>query len=328
MTTVSVIILTWNGKALLKECLDSLALQTYRDFEVILVDNGSRDGSAGYVRELYPWVRLVELPENVGFAEGNIRGFVPAAGEFIVTLNNDTRVVPEFLAELVGAVQADRNIGMVAAKMCNFYQTGRIDSVGVQPTMAGLGINVGVGERDNGQYDKQAEVFGPCAGAALYRRTMLEETGFFDPDFFAYYEDLDLAWRGRLAGWQAVTAPAAVVYHVHSATGGRMSPFTVYHVQRNKWYVLLKNWPSTLLRRHLFLILCFDAAALVLALLRGQFVAAVRARWHVLHALPVLLRKRREVARLRGMDDDQIARMLAKGDSPFRIFRRKMGSGV
>ncbi len=328
MPIVSVIILTWNGKQFLTDCLDSLAGQTFREFEVILVDNGSIDGSATYVREQFPWVRQVELRENSGFAKGNNLGFAVATGEFIVTLNNDSKVVPEFLAELVKAVQAAPNIGMVAAKMLNFFQIDRIDSVGVMPTTAGIGINVGIGETDNGQYDEPAAVFGPCAGAALYRRSMLEDTGFFDPDFFAYYEDLDLAWRGRLTGWQAVTAPKALVYHVHSATGGRMSPFTVYHVQRNKWYVLLKNWPAAILLRHLLLILSCDAAALFLALLRGQFVPALRARYHVLRDFPVLVRKRHEVANLRQLNDDQIDRLLVKGVSQLKIFMRKMGNGV
>ncbi|BCS54874.1 glycosyltransferase family 2 protein [Geobacter sp. SVR] len=326
---VSVIILNWNGRAYLKECLDSLAAQTFRDFETILVDNGSKDESAGYVRNTYPWVRLVELTENTGFAAGNNRGLAEAHGvQHIVTLNNDTKIVPEFLAELVRAVNADSGIGMVAAKMLNFFQQGRIDSVGVRPTKAGLGENIGVGKTDEGQFDKPEEVFGPCAGAALYRRKMLEDVGFFDADFFAYYEDLDLAWRGRLAGWKAVTAPRAVAYHVHSATGGRMSPFTVYQVQRNKWYVLLKNWPAILLLRHLARILGYDAAALFLALLRGRFVQALRARLCVLRDFPVLMRKRREVARLRRLNDDQTARLLVSGNSALRTFIRKMGSGI
>lgn len=325
---LSIIILSWNGGQYLDDCLGALAAQTFRDFETILVDNGSSDGSAAYVREQFSWVRLVELPENVGFAEGNNRGFLIAGGEFIVTLNNDTKVVPSFLAELVKAAEAGPRIGMVAAKMLNFHQTGRIDSVGVKATTAGMGSNIGVGENDEGQYDLPAEVFGPCAGAALYRRSMLAETGFFDPNFFAYYEDLDLAWRGRLAGWKAVTAPAAVVYHVHSATGGRMSPFTVYHVHRNKWYVLLKNWPLSLLMRRLPGILAADLASLVLAALKGRIGPALRARLQVLRDLPVLLAKRREIARLRTIDPAEIGGLLVAGGSPLKVFARKMGSGV
>ncbi len=137
----------------------------------------------------------------------------------------------------------DPRVGMVAAKMRNCYQPERIDAAGLKIGTNGLGYNIGVGETDAGQYDGAA-VFGPCGGAALYRREMLDEVGFFDPDFFAYYEDFDLAWRGRLAGWGCVAAPRAVVYHVHSATSGEWSPFKVYQTHRNKWYVIIKNWPA------------------------------------------------------------------------------------
>jgi GT2 family glycosyltransferase len=328
MPLISVLILNWNGREHLRACLDSLAAQTCRDFETILVDNGSTDGSAAYVRERYPWVRLVALPENTGFSGGNNRGLAEAGGEFIVTLNNDTKVEPGFLAELVQAAGGGERVGMVAAKMLNLYETGRIDAVGIRVATNGMAANIGVGEADRGQYDTPREVFGACAGAALYRRAMLDEVGFFDPAFFAYYEDTDLAWRGRLAGWRCVTAPRAVAYHAHSATSGRMSPFTVYHVQRNKWYVLLKDWPGRLLLEHFPQILWYDLGAMVLAALRGRLGAALRARIHALRDLPLLLRKRREIQAGRRVKVVDVERFLERGGSPVQTFKRKMGSGV
>jgi GT2 family glycosyltransferase len=324
MTSVSVLILTWNGKRFLKECLDSLTAQTFRDFEIILVDNGSNDDSATYVRENYPWVRLLELPENLGFSGGNNRGFAKCVGKYIVTLNNDTKAEPGFIEALVDAAESDKGAGMVAAKMLNFYEPGRIDSVGVKITSNGLGCNIGVGEADRRQYDKPAEVFGPCAGAALYRRKMLDEVGFFDPDFFAYYEDVDLAWRGRLAGWRCVTAPRAVVYHVHSATSGKMSPFTVYQVHRNKWYVILKNWPITLILKNLAGIFACDLASFILALLRGRIVSAAMARMDFLRDLPKLLKKRKVVQDMRGLADAELALLLSPSEGVFSTFARKM----
>lgn len=328
MPRASVIILNWNGKTFLQECLDSLVAQTFRDFETILVDNGSTDGSAAYIREHYQWVRLVALPENTGFSGGNIRGLAECEGEFIITLNNDTKVESEFLAAMVRAAESAPTIGMVAAKMLNFYETGRIDSVGIRITTAGLGVNRGVGETDKGQYDTPGEVFGACAGAALYQRAMLDEVGFFDAAFFAYYEDTDLAWRARLAGWRCVTAPGAVVYHVHSATGGRMSPFTVYQVQRNKWYTIIKNWPGQLILKHVLQIICYDLGAMVLAALRGRLGPALRARLHVLRDLRLLLRKRREIKVHRKVAVPEVECFLEPGGSPVQTFRRKMGSGV
>jgi len=328
MPLASVIILNWNGLQYLDDCLGSLVGQTFRKFETILVDNGSKDGSVDYIREHYPWVKLVALPENLGFSGGNNRGLAECRGDYIVTLNNDTKVEPEFIAELVKVAESDSTIGMVAAKMLNFYETGRIDSVGIQVTTAGLGVNCGVGETDQGQYDVPGEVFGACAGAALYRRAMLDEVGFFDAVFFAYYEDTDLAWRARLAGLRCVTAPGAVVYHVHSATSGRMSPFTVYQVQRNKWYTIIKNWPGRLILKHVIQIICYDLGAMVLAALRGRLGAALRARLHVLRDLPMLLRKRREIRALRKVPVSDVERFLEPGGAPLQTFRRKMGSGV
>ena len=321
---VSVIILTWNGRKFLGECLDSLTAQTFRDFETILVDNGSTDGTVGFVRESYPWVRLVALPENTGFAGGNNRGLAEAGGEFIVTLNNDTRVVPEFLEELVAPALADSRIGMVAAKMRNYFQPERIDAAGLKIGANGLGYNIGVGETDAGQHDG-AGVFGPCGGAALYRRTMLDEIGFFDPDFFAYYEDFDLAWRGRLAGWGCAAAPPAVVYHVHSATSGEWSAFKVYQTHRNKWFVIIKDWPFEILMRRLPEVLAFDAAALLLAVLKGRGGAAARARLDVLKGLKRLLEKRSAVQPRRKLSVEEIEELFSPHEGAVRTFCRKLG---
>jgi len=320
---VSVIILNWNGKKFLQECLDSLAVQTYRDFETILVDNGSTDGSPEHVRQSYPWVRLVTLQENTGFAGGNNRGLAESGGEFIVTLNNDTRVVPEFLAELVEPALADPRIGMVAAKIRNYYLPERIDAAGLKIGGNGLGYNIGVGETDAGQYDGAA-VFGPCGGAALYRRSMLDEVGFFDPDFFAYYEDFDLAWRGRLAGWGCAAAPRAVVYHVHSATSGEWSSFKVYQTHRNKWYVVIKDWPMALLVSYLPSVLFADAASICLAVLRGRGLVALRARLDVLRGFRELLRKRADIQGRCNLSDVQAAALFSPHEHPFRTFLRKM----
>lgn len=321
----SVIVLNWNGRQYLPECLAALAAQTCRDFEVILVDNGSTDGSADLVRDQFPWVKLVELPENVGFAEGNNRGLAAARGEFLVALNNDTRVEADFLAALLAAAQAAPKAGMVAAKMLNYFEPGRIDAVALKIGVNGLGYNIGVGEEDAGQYDGGVGAFGPCGGAALYRRAMVESVGFFDPDFFAYYEDFDLAWRGRLAGWDCACAPKAVVYHVHSATSGEYSPFKVYQTHRNKWFVIAKNWPGALVLRHLPALVFADAASFALALARGRGGAALRARLDVLRNLQKLLRKRRAVQGTRRLSDREVAALFSPHEHPLKTLRRKMG---
>jgi GT2 family glycosyltransferase len=322
---ISVIVLNWNGRKFLPECLDSLAAQTLRDFEVVLIDNGSSDGSPEFIRDHYPWVKLVALPENVGFAAGNNRGLEAATGEFLVALNNDTRVEPGFLAELLAVAQAFPKAGMVAAKMLNYFEPGRIDAVALKIGVNGLGYNIGYGEQDAGQYDGNVKAFGPCGGAALYRRSMIDQVGFFDPDFFAYYEDFDLAWRGRLAGWDCACAPRAVVYHVHSATSGEWSPFKVYQTHRNKWFVIVKNWPGALIFRRIPGLLFADAASLALACLRGRGSAALRARLDFLRQLPSLLRKRSQVQGARLLTDRQVQELFSPHEHPLRTLRRKLG---
>jgi len=321
---VSVIILNWNGLKFLPECLDSLAGQSFRDFEVVLVDNGSQDSSAEFVRERYPWVKLLALSENTGFAEGNNRGLAVASGEFVVALNNDTRLEPEFLDELVKVAQEHPTAGMVAAKMLNYFEPGRIDALALKVGVNGLGYNIGVGETDAGQYDSGVKVFGPCGGAALYRREMIDEVGFFDADFFAYYEDFDLAWRGRLAGWDCQSAPGAIVYHVHSATSGEYSRFKVFQTHRNKWYVIVKNWPASLILRHLGSLFFADLAAFVLACARGRGGAALSARLDAVKHLRGLLAKRKVVQAQRKLSDAEVAALFAAHEHPLKTLKRKL----
>jgi GT2 family glycosyltransferase len=241
---VSIIIVNWNGRDHLPDCLDSLSAQTFRDFEVILVDNGSEDGSTDFVREHYPWVRMVPLAENTGFATGNNRGLQEAHGEYIVTLNNDTRAEPDWLEKLSAVADAHQRAGMVGCRICSFAAPDTIDSLGMGICSDGMSrgryrnrhwSDLGLGEVE--------EILFPSACAALYKRGMIDQVGFFDDDFFAYAEDSDLGLRGRFAGWEAVLATNAVVYHKYSQTSGSLSPFKVYLVERNHYWVAVKSFP-------------------------------------------------------------------------------------
>lgn len=248
MVAISVIVVNYNGAALLDDCLNSLATQTYRDYEVVFVDNGSTDDSVARVRELMPEARVVALPENRGFAGGNNEGIRQARGSYIVLLNNDTEAASDFLEELVREAQRDLHSGMVAPKILNFYDRRRIDSVGgLLLCRDGLGQGRGRGECDDGQYDDLEEILIPSGCAALYRREMLDEIGLFDERFFAYCEDTDLGLRGRWAGWGARSAPRAVVYHKYSGSSGAYSPLKMFLVERNHYFVAAKNLPWTML---------------------------------------------------------------------------------
>jgi GT2 family glycosyltransferase len=239
---ISVIIVNLNGERYIRACLASLSAQTFRDFEVIVVDNGSVDTSPDIIRKDFSWVNIISLNENTGFARGNNIGYDASASQYVATLNNDTIVDKGWLQALYESAEVDRVVGMVASKILLGREGKEIDSVGMLVYPDGMSRQRGRG-LDSGQFNRIEEVLFPSACAALYRREMLEETGFFDEDFFVYCEDSDLGLRARLAGWKAVLAPEAVVRHMYSKTGGRYSAFKAYHVERNRSWVLLKNLP-------------------------------------------------------------------------------------
>jgi len=247
MPVVSIIVLNWNGKHHLDGCLGSLEGQTYRSFECIVVDNGSCDGSVEFIREQYPWVVLICLSNNTGFAAGNSTGLSYCSGKYIVTLNNDTVADPEWLAELVKVADNNPDAGMVATRICSISDPDVIDSLGMKICLYGMSR----GAYRNQKYSElsfvPSEILCPSACSGLYRREMIDQTGFFDESFFAYCEDTDLGLRGRRAGWYALLAPEAVVYHKYSATAGAFSPFKLYLVERNHFWMVFKNFPLILL---------------------------------------------------------------------------------
>ena len=244
----SIIIPNWNGIDHLPGCLDALRAQSYRRTEVVLIDNGSSDGSQSFVRERYPEVHLVALERNLGLTGGNNIGFEAASGEVLISLNNDTEAHPRFVEALVEALTQHPEAGMAAAKMLLFDRRDHIHSAGDGYCTDGIPFNRGVWQRDEGQFDEPGWIFGGCGGAVAYRRTMLDDIGTFDESFFMYCEDVDLNWRAQLAGWRCWYTPQAIVYHKLSATGG--GPIASYYTGRNTLWVIAKNYPTRLLRRY------------------------------------------------------------------------------
>ncbi|MGD8969515.1 MAG: glycosyltransferase family 2 protein, partial [Anaerolineae bacterium] len=199
---VSIVIPNWNGVGHLPTCLESLRRQSFQDFEVIVADNGSTDGSLALLSRDYPEVQVLDLGENRGFAGACNAGMQAARGAFIALLNNDTEVDPRWLAEVVAAFERHPEAGMVASKMLLFDRRDVFHTAGDFYRVDGLPGNRGVWQRDEGQYDEEEYVFGACGGSAAYRRAMLEQVGLLDEDFFFSCEDVDLAWRAQLAGWR------------------------------------------------------------------------------------------------------------------------------
>lgn len=242
---VSIIIVNWNGKKYLKDCLNSVFSQTYPNYEVVFVDNASTDGSVKYIKENFSKVKIVVNKENLGFAKGNNVGIEVAKGKYIVTLNNDTTVEPHWLEELVKVAENDEKTGICASKILWMDKPNIIYSTGLVLKYGCTVADRGHLEEDRGQYEKVQQVFGACACSALYRKKMLNEIGPFDETYFAYYEDSDLSWRAQNAGWKAVYVPTSICYH--KSWGTPKAPTIHKIAKRNAVRTVCKNASTPLL---------------------------------------------------------------------------------
>ncbi len=307
---MSVIIVNWNGKHFLEACLGSLRRQTFRDFEIILVDNGSSDDSAEYIQVHFPEINLIALEENRGFTGGNIAGYEHATAELIVLLNNDTEAHPSWLEEIHNASLQFPDAGSFASKMMYFDCRNKIENCGFGVGTAGTAVDLGRDERDGPQWTAPREVFGACGGAVAYRRSMLNEIGFLDPDFFMVYEDVDLSFRARLRGYSCMYIPTAIVFHRYRATLGTQPKHQVFYSQRNIEFVYLKNMPAGLIFRSALQRFLYEVGAGLYFLRRGSGSAFVRGKFDVLRHLPHIFRKRREIQRTRTVGNSYILRAM------------------
>ncbi|MBX4258436.1 glycosyltransferase family 2 protein [Clostridium estertheticum] len=240
---VSIIIPNYNGLRYIKGCLDSLAKQLFQSFEIIIVDNASQDGSREYISENYPQIKLISLNQNYGFSKAVNEGIKASNCEYVVLLNNDTEVEKYWLKNLANCIEKDKKIFSCCSKMVQFLHRDKIDDVGDEYTILGWAYKRGDGAILN-RYTKSERVFSSCAGAAIYRRNLFEEIGYFDEDFFAYMEDVDISYRANVQGYKNVYCSNAVVYHIGSATSGsKYNSFKVRLAARNNIYVFLKNMP-------------------------------------------------------------------------------------
>jgi GT2 family glycosyltransferase len=328
----SVIILNWNGRHHLEECLESVQGQRFRDFETIVVDNGSTDGSQTWVKGRWgEEVALVELPENLGFSGGNNAGIRASRGRFVVLLNNDTAVDPGWLDALQQAAVRHPEAGMFTPKILNYYRRGEVDSTGLVIYPDGLARGRHRLEADDGRFDMEGEALCPSGCAGVYSRDMMDRIGLLDESFFAYGEDVDLGLRARWAGYTCFYVPEAVVYHRYSATTGEYSPLKVFLVERNRIWILVKNFPLALV----VLSPVPTTIRYLLHLAAGIFGKGASGRFSGRFSLPVLIwtilkavgaalvglpnpvRQRRKLSRIANIDS-----------SEFRILIRRHRLGV
>lgn len=295
---ISIIIVNWNGLALLKECLQSLATQSFQDFEIILVDNGSSDGSVEWVRMNCPNVRLLCLEANVGYSAGNNAGVKIAHGQYIVLLNNDTKVERDWLNALYVRIASDDNIAACDSKVLFCERPNAIWAAGGIYAVAGSVQSRWSGETDGPDKQSAADVFIAVACAAIYRRAVIDRIGFFDEDFFAGYEDVDWSFRAHLAGYRIMNEPAAIVYHKVSATHIHNSSIFVYNSQKNVSMTFMKNMPMKLMLKYFPLHIIYNIGCLIYYAKIGRLKAFLRAKGYVLSRMVTILKKRKEIQKL------------------------------
>lgn len=322
---VSFVVVNWNRRDLLEQCLQSIAQQSAGDFEVVLVDNGSIDGSLDCLQGLpLPSVTLIRNSTNLGFAQAVNQGIRRARGRLIALVNNDIRLDRRWLEEIQHGFDLQERAGMCAGKILLAQEPGRIDKVGHLLYPDGQNYGRGHREEDRGQYDRVEEVLWPDGAAAIYRTELFQDVGLFDESFFAYGEDAELGLRARLRGWKCLYIPTAVAYHHHSATLGPYSPRKIFLVERNRIWLAVKLFPAEQLMKVPFYsgLRYFYSGwglwtnqgdvgrstanrsvwVILWAVLKAQIAALIR--------IPALLKERQRIQRTRTLSREDFAALL------------------
>ena len=309
---LTAVVLSYNGRELLEGALPSFAAQRYRDFRVLVVDNGSSDDTVEWLARTWPEVDVLHLPDNIGVTAALNRGWQGAGSELVGLFNNDIELDTDCLGELVAALDADPAAGSAGAKLLDFHARDVIDGAGDVFFWQGTGWRRGHGETDRGQYNEPSAIFGACGGAAAYRRAALEAVGPFDEDFFAFSEDVDWAFRAQLAGYSCRYVPSAVVYHMGSATLGKgLTDFTRYHLWRNSIWMVAKDYPAGALFRHAPALIWVQAANFAVAVRDRKLGVWWRSLRDALRGLPAALRKRTAVQATRRRSVRELERIVA-----------------
>lgn len=337
---VAVVVVNLNRKILLEACLESLCHQTLAPAQVILVDNGSVDGSVAMATERFGSrlpLQIIENKNNHGFCRANNQGIERVNQPLVALLNNDAEADPEWLASLVSAM-GQAPVGMVASKIVVYADPARIDKVGHLIYPDGQNRGRGSGQTDVGQFDRREEALWPDGCAALYRKELFDQIGGFDEDFFAYADDAELGLRARIAGWDCVYEPNARVRHHRGATLGVASARRLALIERNRILLAVKLFPLRLLVLNpLYYALRLAAGAWASLGNRGEtkhyagmsgklrmIAGLAQGDWEALRMLPATWRKRKEIERFRKRSDAEIIELLNK----HRISLRELSTGA
>lgn len=315
---LAVVIPNLNGAHMLAKCLESLKKQTVKA-EIIVADNGSTDDSVYIIEEQFPEVTLIKSHKNLGFAGGvnlGLRYALENGFEAVALFNNDAVADKYWLEELVNSLKENPRIGVVT---CKFMRDDKkhFDSTGDNYSTRGIPFPRGRNRLDKGQFDVPEYVFGASGGASLYRAKMLEEIGLFDERFFAYYEDVDISFRARLASWEVFYTPNSVAYHMVSGTSSAMGTnFSHFHSNKNFYYLYLKNMPGRLFWKYLPLFAYQGARSLASSLVNRRILSYLKAMFLVIWNLPGVFIDRVRIQSRRKAGINEIEDYLHKGRPP------------
>lgn len=336
---VSVIVLNYNGKKHLETCLSSIKKTKYSNFETILVDNGSSDGSVDFVRRRFKWVKVVVNEENLGFTEGNNIGYENSSGKYVVLLNNDTAVDPMWLSEMVKVLEKDKKIGACACKVKLFSKRSLFNSAGIELDIYGFASSRGLPSRNNyeedvGQYDKVEEVFSAYGAAMMIRRSAIEEVGLFNPDYKMWFEEIDFCWRLRLAGYKIFYTPKAVVYHKLFSTRKTaiFSKKQKFFLERNRLRTMVQNYSLEMLIKILPFYMLLKLSELSLYLIfrkSGDAKAMIAAFFSNLGKLSCIAIERNHVQnKIRKVSDTEVMKHMKRTSLEFSMFLKGHGRNV
>jgi GT2 family glycosyltransferase len=316
---ISIVVPNWNGEDVIGECLDSLRAQTFKDFEIIVVDNNSSDSSLDVIKSRYPEVKLISLPENKGFCTAVNTGIINSQGEYIAILNNDTEVVPSWLEVLYKAFRDHPEISFCSSKMLYYDKRDRINNAGIKIKRNGDSSSIGAGQPDGPFFEKEKEVFGACAGASIYRKRLFDDIGLFDESFFMYLDDVDLSFRAQLSGHRCLFIPKAIVYHKKGYSMQRHDKFSrleVFLNSRNSVYCLLKNWPKSLLIKNMHRIFLRRLELVVRYTIqkmhKGTAIPFIKGKLVAYRNIGTILKQRRSVQSLKKVSDSYLASIMDK----------------
>lgn len=307
---VSVIIVNWNGAQYLARCLEAIKAQTFQNYELIVIDNASSDGSVDNLENHWPDTQVVRLEENIGFARANNLGARLARGKWLALLNNDAFPAPDWLKSIIEAARNSPEYTFFSSCILQAKDNSRVDGTGDVYHVSGMAWHRDYNQPIAQAHQEQGEVFSPCAAAAVYNRQQFIQAGGFNEEFVNHHEDVDLGFRLRLQGFRCLYVPGAIVEHVGSASFGVESDYTVYSVHRNLVWSYFINMPGALVWKYLPSHLLANLVFLIYYSLRSQARVIWEAKLDALRGLPAALRKRKDVQKDRKISANEVSQMI------------------